>query len=132
MLGLEADVNQSTASEMADEAFRGAISPLAMLLAGHITRDLFAKCIGWREFEFVFNELSARDEETELAVQVQLLQAGVLTVNEVRAMRGLGPLDAGDRDAGVRGQRLGTGIRAAADERQIAVFDLRIGACERG
>jgi phage portal protein BeeE len=92
MLGLEADVNQSTAAEMTDEAFRGAISPLAMLLAGHITRDLFGKCIGWREFEFVFNELNARDEETELAVQVQLLQAGVLTVNEVRAMRGLGPL----------------------------------------
>jgi HK97 family phage portal protein len=92
MLGLEADVNRSTASEMADEAFRGAISPLAILLAGHITRDLFSKCIGWREFEFVFNELSARDEETELQVQVQLLQAGVLTVNEVRAMRGLGPL----------------------------------------
>jgi hypothetical protein len=92
MLGLEADVNQSTASEMADEAFRGAISPLAVLLAGHITRDLFGKCIGWREFEFVFNELSARDEQTELQVQVQLLQAGVLTINEVRAMRGLGPL----------------------------------------
>ncbi len=92
MLGLEADVNQSTASEMADEAFRGAISPLAMLLAGHITRDLFGKCIGWREFEFAFNDLSARDEETELAVQVQLLKAGVLTVNEVREMRGLAPL----------------------------------------
>ena len=30
-------------------------------------------------------------EETELAVQVQLLNAGVLTVDEVRAMRGLGP-----------------------------------------
>jgi HK97 family phage portal protein len=89
MLGLEADVNRSTASEMADEAFRGAISPLAMLLAEHITRDLFGKCIGWREFEFVFNELSARDEETELAVQVQLLKAGVLTVDEVRSMRGL-------------------------------------------
>ena len=93
MLGLEADVNQSTAAEMTDEAFRGAISPLAMLLAGHLTRDLFGKCIGWREFEFVFNDLNARDEETELAVQVQLLQAGVLTVNEVRAMRGLGPLE---------------------------------------
>ena len=93
MLGLENDVNQSTASEMADEAFRGAISPLAMLLAHHISRDLFAKCIGWREFEFVFNELNARDEMTELAVQVQLLGAGVLTVNEVRAMRGLGPLE---------------------------------------
>jgi HK97 family phage portal protein len=93
MLGLENDVNQSTASEMADEAFRGAISPLAILLAQHISRDLFGKCIGWREFEFVFNELNARDEMTELTVQVQLLQAGVLTVNEVRAMRGLGPLE---------------------------------------
>ena len=92
MLGLEADVNRSTASEMADEAFRGAISPLATLLEQHITCDLFGKSIGWREFEFVFNELSARDEETELAVQVQLLKAGVLTVDEVRSMRGLGPL----------------------------------------
>jgi HK97 family phage portal protein len=92
LLGLEGDVNRSTAVELADEAFRGAILPLAQLLAGHITRDLFTKCIGWREFEFVFNDLNARDELTELEVQVQLLQAGVLTVNEVRAMRGLVPL----------------------------------------
>jgi len=105
MLGLESDVNRSTAAELNDEAFRGAISPVAMLLAGHITRDLFGKCIGWREFEFVFNELSARDEETELAVQVQLLQAGVLTVDEVRAMRGLGPLakQGGRAESGIVG-----------------------------
>ena len=96
LLGLENDVNRSTATELADEAFRGAILPLAQLLAGHITRDLFAKCIGWREFEFVFNDLNARDEATELAVQVQLLNAGVLTVDEVRAMRGLAPLAGGD------------------------------------
>ena len=92
LLGLESDVNRSTAAELADEAFRGAISPMAHLVGGHITRDLFAKCIGWREFEFVFNDLSARDEETELAVQVQLLQNGVLTVDEVRALRGYGPM----------------------------------------
>ena len=90
-------MNRSTAAELADEAFRGAILPLAQLIAGHITRDLFAKCIGWREFEFVFNDLNARDEATELAVQVQLLQAGVLTVDEVRAMRGLAPLAEGLR-----------------------------------
>lgn len=93
LLGLEGDVNRATAAELADEAFRGAIQPLAQLLADHLTRDLFGKCIGWREFEFVFNDLNARDEETELAVQVQLLQAGVLTVNEVRAMRGLSPIE---------------------------------------
>jgi HK97 family phage portal protein len=92
LLGLESDVNRSTAAELADEAFRGAILPLAQLIAGHITRDLFAKCIGWRQFEFVFNDGNVRDEATELAVQVQLLQAGVLTVDEVRAMRGLAPL----------------------------------------
>ena len=97
LLGLESDVNRSTAAELADEAFRGAISPMAHLLAQHITRDLFAKCIGWREFEFVFNDLNARDEDTELAVQVQLLQAGVLTVDEVRAMRGLSPLEQDQR-----------------------------------
>src|SRR5450432_1777918 len=59
LLGLEGDVNRATASELNDEAFRGAIEPLAKLIAEHITRDLFAKCIGWREFEFVFNDLSA-------------------------------------------------------------------------
>jgi HK97 family phage portal protein len=93
LLGLEGDVNRATAAELADEAFRGAIEPLAKLIAEHITRDLFSKCIGWREFEFVFNDLSARDEDTELAIQVQLLAAGVLTVNEVRAMRGLPPVE---------------------------------------
>jgi hypothetical protein len=94
-------VNRATAAELADEAFRGAIEPLARLIAGHLTRDLFSKCIGWREFEFVFNDLSARDEDTELAIQVQLLAAGVYTVNEVRAMRGLGPIGSeGVRDSG--------------------------------
>ena len=61
-------------------------------MAEHFTRDLFAKKLGWPEFEFVFNELDARDEMTEVEMQTALLTAGVLTVNEVRAMRGLGPL----------------------------------------
>ncbi len=92
LLGLERDVNQSTATEQADEAFRSAVVPLAKLVAEHLTRDLFAKKLGWPEFEFVFNELDARDEMTEVEMQTALLTAGVLTVNEVRAMRGLGPL----------------------------------------
>jgi HK97 family phage portal protein len=91
LLGLEADVNRSTAGELADEAFQAAVVPVAKLIAEHITRDLFGKCIGWREFEFVFNELESRDEQEEVAIQVQLLNAGVLSVAEVRAMRGLPP-----------------------------------------
>ena len=93
MLGLESDVTRSTASELADEAFRSTIAPMARLLAEHLTRDLFSKRLGWREFEFVFNELDARDEMQEVQIQTALLQAGVLTVNEVRAARGLGALE---------------------------------------
>jgi HK97 family phage portal protein len=94
LLGLQADVNRSTAGELADEAFRSAIVPVARLLAEHISRDLFAKRLGWREFEFVFNDLESRDEMQELQIQTELLKAGVLTVDEVREMRGLPKLAA--------------------------------------
>ena len=92
LLGLENDVNQSTAGELADNAFQSAIVPVAKLVAEHITRDIFAKLLGWREFEFCFNALETRDEQQEVAMQVQLLNAGVLSVAEVRAMRGLPPV----------------------------------------
>ncbi len=89
LLGLQHDVNRSTAGELADEAFQSAIVPVAKLLAEHITRDLFAKKLGWREFEFCFNDLATRDEMQEVQMQMELLKAGVLTVAEVRSMRGL-------------------------------------------
>jgi len=92
LLGLERDVNQSTAGEQADTAFQSAIVPLARLLAEHITRDIFAKLLGWREFEFHFNALDARDSQEDAAIQVQLLNAGVLSIDEVREMRGLPPM----------------------------------------
>lgn len=92
LLGVAGDVNRSTAAELADEAFQGAVVPVAKLIAEHITRDLFAKKLGWREFEFCFNELEGRDEASEAAIQKTLIEAGVLTVDEVRAMRGLPPL----------------------------------------
>jgi HK97 family phage portal protein len=93
LLGLQHDVNRSTAGEMADEAFQSAIVPVAKLVAEHITRDLFAKKLGWREFEFCFNALESRDEMEEVQIQKTLIEAGVLTINEVREMRGLSPLN---------------------------------------
>jgi phage portal protein BeeE len=96
LLGLEQDVNRSTAESLLDEAFHSAIVPLARLIAEHFTRDLFAKRLGWPEFEFVFNDLDSSDEMQEVEMQTALLAAGVLTVNEVRAMRGLAPLPEAD------------------------------------
>lgn len=92
LLGSMSDVNRSTATELADEAFQSAVVPVAKLVAEHITRDLFAKKLGWREFEFCFNALESRDEMEEVQIQRTLIEAGVLTVDEVRAMRGLAPL----------------------------------------
>ena len=90
LLGLENDVNRASSSEFGDEAFRGAIVPVARLIEQHVTRDVFGKRLGWREFEFRFTELESRDETTELQIQMELLKAGVLTVSEVRELRGLG------------------------------------------
>ena len=90
-LGLQEDVNRSTATEMSAQSFESAVLPVSSLLAEHMTRDVFDRALGWTDFRFEF-VTEARDEATEITQQVQLLTAGILTVDEVRAQRGLPPL----------------------------------------
>jgi hypothetical protein len=92
-LGVERDVNRSTAEEYNDLAFRQAIVPTARLLAESLTRDAIAKKLGWNDLEFVFAELDTSDPLEEVQIQQILVQMGVLTVNEVRRMRGLGEME---------------------------------------
>jgi hypothetical protein len=61
-LGLEQDVNQSTAGEMSEQAFRSAIVPTARLVSEYLTRDAIAKRLGWTDLEFVFTDLDVQDE----------------------------------------------------------------------
>src|SRR5207253_11452695 len=92
-LGLERDVNRSTAAEMNDQAFHQAIVPTARLFAEHVTRDAIAKKLGWEDLEFVFTDVDASGDAMEEAqIQEILLRNGVLTVNEVRRMPGLASL----------------------------------------
>lgn len=93
MLGVEQDVNRSTAGELADEAFQNAIVPLAKLIADHITRDVIVKRLGWTDLKFAWTDLESRDEMVEVEIQTKLLAAGVLSVAEVRGMRGLAPAE---------------------------------------
>ena len=88
-LGVERDVNRSTAEEMNDLAFRQAIVPTARLLAESLTRGAISKKLGWNDLEFVFADVDTTDPLEEVQIQQILLQNGVLTVNEVRRMRGL-------------------------------------------
>jgi len=92
-LGVERDVNRSTAESMADQAFQQAIVPTARLLAESLTREAIAKKLGWHDLEFVFTDVdSPGDAMEEAQIQQILIQCGVLTVDEVRRMRGLAPL----------------------------------------
>ena len=91
-LGVERDVNRSTATEMNDVAFQHAIVPTARLFAEHITRDAIAKKLAWHDLEFVFTELDAQNEMEQAQIDEILLRNGVMTVNEVRRMRGLAEL----------------------------------------
>jgi HK97 family phage portal protein len=88
-LGVDRDVNRSTAEEYNDLAFRQAIVPTARLLAEYLTRDAIAKKLGWSDLEFVFADVDTTDPLEEVQIQQILLETGVLTVNEVRRMRGL-------------------------------------------
>jgi phage portal protein BeeE len=88
-LGLERDINRSTGQELSDHAFRSAIVPTARLFAEHLTRDAIGKKLGWSDLEFVFTDVDAKNELEQAQIQEILLRTGVLTVNEVRRMRGL-------------------------------------------
>ena len=88
-LGLEQDVNRSTAAEMSEMAFRSAIVPTARLVAEYLTRDAIGKKLGWTDLEFVFTDVDAQDEMTQAQIDEILLRNGVVTVAEVRRARGL-------------------------------------------
>ena len=92
LLGLERDVNRNTATTQYDDAFRTAVVPVARLISEHLTRDAISKRLGWNDLEFVFTDVDAPNELEQAQIQQILIGSGVLTVNEVRRMRGLPPL----------------------------------------
>ena len=92
LLGLERDVNRNTATTQYDDAFRTAVVPVARLISEHLTRDAISKRLGWDDLEFVFTDVDAPNELEQAQIQQILIGSGVLTVNEVRRMRGLPPL----------------------------------------
>lgn len=87
-------MNRATAHESSQFGFRAAIVPTARLLAEHLTRDAIHKKLGWEDLEFVFTDVDAKGEREEAEIHEILLRSGVVTVNEVRRMRGLPPMQA--------------------------------------
>ena len=64
------------------------ISPRQRFLSERITRYILRRGLGVASWSFTFNELDAEDEFRIAQTDKTLIEAGVLTVNEVRRKMG--------------------------------------------
>ncbi len=110
LLGLEQDINRSTADALVEESYRTAIVPTARLFAEHLSREVIHRKLGWPDLEFVFEDLEVFDERAQAEIDEILLRNDVLLPNEVRARRNLpalpgtwGSLTQTERQAWIRG-----------------------------
>jgi phage portal protein BeeE len=95
LLGLEQDINRSTAEALVDEAFRTAVVPTARLYAEHLTREIISRKLGWTDLEFVFDDLEVYDERGQAEIDEILLHNDALLPDEARARRRLPALAGG-------------------------------------
>jgi hypothetical protein len=95
LLGLEQDINRSTAEPLLEDAFRAAVVPTAKLFAEHITREILGRRLGWSDLEFVFDDLEVFDERAQAEIDEILLRSDVLLPDEVRLRRSLPALAGG-------------------------------------
>ena len=95
LLGLEQDVNRSTAAPLLEEAFRTAVVPTARLFAEHITREVLSRRLGWSDLEFIFDDLEVFDDRAQAEIDEILLRSDVLLPDEVRLRRSLPALPGG-------------------------------------
>jgi hypothetical protein len=83
-------MNRATAETAQDAALTEGLVPVLNYFR-RLFRVLFDR-MGWREIEMVPVDDRAVDAKTASAIDVADVQAGIRTVNEVRAARGLAPL----------------------------------------
>lgn len=89
-------MNKGTAQEDQDRALEEGLSPTLVWvkrLCDSVIQDEF----GFSDLEFNWDLAPEIDAKTQAAIQDISLKNGTLTINEARAMRGMGPLDGGDK-----------------------------------
>lgn len=92
-LGVERDVNRSTAEVAEDRDWDHAIKPWAGLIASHINRDAIEGRLGFSQIEFRFVGLDREDEKATSEIFSTYYKANVFTPNEIRAKLGEPPAD---------------------------------------
>ncbi|QEH36518.1 Phage portal protein [Aquisphaera giovannonii] len=92
-LGVERDVNRSTAEVAEDRDWDQAIKPWAGLFASHINRDAIEGRLGFSQIEFRFVGLDREDEKATSEIFATYYKSNVFTPNEIRAKLGEPPAD---------------------------------------
>lgn len=83
-LGLERDVNRSTAAVMSEQDFNSAIVPAARKFEEAITRLILHKSLGWKELKFEYVGLDDPDEVIQAQLMRQLYTINSITPDEIR------------------------------------------------
>jgi len=95
-LGLERDVNRSTAAVMSEQDFNSSIVPMARKFEEAITRFIIHRALGWKELKFEFIGLDDPDEVIQAQLMRQLYAVNAITPDEIRERMQIGePLPGG-------------------------------------
>jgi HK97 family phage portal protein len=97
-IGIFDDVNRASAKE-ADKSFKAEkVTPIQRTIAKK-TNKCIISLFNQPRVKFEFVELDLRDEKEQAAIDKLNIEAGILTVNEVRKRKGLPPLDPSQAEA---------------------------------
>lgn len=83
-LGLERDVNRSTAEVMATSDFKSAVVPVAIRLQESLTTYILHRLLGWSDLQFMFIGLDDPDIATRIKMFGDLYKIDAITSDEVR------------------------------------------------
>lgn len=92
-MGIERDVNRSTAEISRDADWDDTIVPTAELIESYITREAIQKRLGFYQLQFQFEGLRRQDEKNIADVFAQNYKSNLMTPNEQRIKQGMEPLD---------------------------------------
>jgi len=121
-LGVERDVNRSTAEVGSDRDWEQAIKPRALELASYITRHALHRRLGFYQLQMRFIGLDREDEKRAAEVFKLEFDAGGITPNEYRKTKGRPPLKS--KWADLTGIDLAMAKAAATGSKQVFDPDL--------
>lgn len=93
VLGIEHDVNRSTAEVSTDRDWQSAIIPLATNIQSYLNREAIKARLGYSQVQFQWLGIDRDDEEMLANIHKQYYDINTLTPNEIREKLGREPSD---------------------------------------